>query len=396
MRYHVKALQNESVLALTVDATDATGAAEQVRAQGYAVLHISQPSIWRTPLFKLQRNNFSALQFSQELSALLTAGLSLIEALDALKRKNQHDQSGTILENIVTTLSEGKTFSAAIAQYPQHFSPLYIATIQASEKTGDLPQALQRFIDYQQQIDRVRKKLISASLYPLLLTGVGTLVVLFLLLYVIPRFSKVYESFSGDLPFFSKILIVLGTFISNHSWLLIAILLAIIASTIWTIVTPAARSRIQLWINHVPVIAEQLRLYELTRLYRTLGMLLRGGVPVTRATGMSSALLREDARNRLTQANRLITEGRAMSAAFDDTGLTTPIASRMLIVGERTGNMGVMMERIALFHEEELARRIEDASKLFEPLLMLGIGLAVGAVVVLMYMPIFELATAIQ
>jgi general secretion pathway protein F len=219
---------------------------------------------------------------------------------------------------------------------------------------------------------------------------------MFLLFYVVPRFSKVYESFSGELPFFSKLLIAVGSAVTHYGWILLVAIPALLISIIFLLTQSQYQEKIRGWLNKLPIIAENLRLYELSRLYRTLGMLLKGGVPITRAAGMATSLLKENARNRLSQANSLITQGSSISSAMEEAGLTTPIASRMLIVGERTGNMGQMMERIAEFHEDDLSRWLEEFGKLFEPILMLGIGLVVGTIVVLMYMPIFELATSIQ
>jgi len=134
------------------------------------------------------------------------------------------------------------------------------------------------------------------------------------------------------------------------------------------------------------------RVYQLTRLYRTVGMLLGGGTPVTQALAMVSGLLDHELQQRLDQAARSIREGQPISQSLDAHGLTTPVALRMLRVGERTGQMGQMMERIATFHEEELARWVERFTRVFEPLLMAAIGVVIGGIVVLMYFPIFELA----
>jgi general secretion pathway protein F len=156
------------------------------------------------------------------------------------------------------------------------------------------------------------------------------------------------------------------------------------------------RAQVAATIRLIPFVADKARLYELSRLYRTLGMLLRGGLPILRAAGMVAPLMSEESRTRVSRAAVLISEGRTMSSAFEEVGLTTAVAAHMLVVGERTGEMGPMMERIAVFHEDDLSRWLEHFTKLFEPILMLAIGLVVGFIVVLMYMPIFELATAIQ
>jgi general secretion pathway protein F len=139
-----------------------------------------------------------------------------------------------------------------------------------------------------------------------------------------------------------------------------------------------------------------MKLYQLARFYRTTGMLLRGGMPLVGSLDMAAGLLHPALRERLAAARRAITEGKPVAASLDEHGLTTPVALRMLAVGERGGNMGEMMDRAAAFHDEEIARWIEWFTRLFEPILMAVIGLIIGAIVILMYMPIFELAGNLQ
>lgn len=394
MQYLVKAISgNDAIVSLSVDALDEAAAARYAHSQGYSVLNVSRRASWQLA-GSTRAGKFSTLQFSQELLALLSAGLSLVEALQALQKRKRQGEG--VIEGVLRALSEGQPLSGAISRFPQHFSPLYIASIQTSERTGDLQEALRRFIDYQGEMDRVRKRVISACMYPALLTGVGALVILFLLFYVVPRFSRVYQGFGGELPFFSQVLVAMGGFTSEYGSLIGLAIFALAIAAAVLLNSPAVRHRIGGRLRNLPGIAENLYLYELTRLYRTLGMLLKAGVPITRASRMATALLAQDTREKLERANKLISEGRGIASAMEEAGLTTPIAAGMLAVGERTGDMGRIMERVAQFHEEELSRWIEDFSRLFEPLLMLALGLAVGTVVVLMYMPIFELATIIQ
>ena len=158
----------------------------------------------------------------------------------------------------------------------------------------------------------------------------------------------------------------------------------------------ASRVWLMLTIQRIPTIGERVRLYQLSRLYRTLGMLLRGGIPVVTAINMAKGLLTVELQNKLSSAGRDIAEGITTSQAIDKHQLSTAVSSRMLRVGERSGQMGEMMERTAEFMDEELAVWIDWFTKLFEPLLMAFIGIVIGLIVVLMYMPIFELASSIQ
>src|SRR6185295_14423702 len=170
----------------------------------------------------------------------------------------------------------------------------------------------------------------------------------------------------------------------------------IILGSIYALRLPHVRTAIGDAVWRLPAIGERLKVYQLARFYRTIGMLLRGGMPLPRSLDMGAELLHPLLRDRLVEANRAISEGRGVSASLEAQGLVTPVALRMLAVGEKSGNMGEMLEQVAAFHDEELARWVDWFTRLFEPVLMAIIGLVIGAIVILMYMPIFELAGNLQ
>jgi general secretion pathway protein F len=219
---------------------------------------------------------------------------------------------------------------------------------------------------------------------------------MFLMLYVVPRFSHIYADIGGDLPFMSRLLMHWGNFIGNHGLALLGATVFIIAALVYAGTRPSFRQWLSSRLWQLPTLGERLHLYQLARFYRSLGMLLRGGMPVVKALQMVSELLQLSLRGQLALAAASIREGQPISYSMERYGLTTPVALRMLRVGERSGRMGEMMERIASFYEEETARWVERFTKLFEPLLMVFIGLLIGGIVVLMYFPIFELAGSIQ
>jgi general secretion pathway protein F len=347
-------------------------------------------------LFTHSGGRFPLVLFSQELLALLDAGLNLVEAVETLAEKEQRPETRKLLDQLIHTLYEGQTFSAALQQFPDAFPPLYVSTVRASEKTGGLSEAITRYVAYQSQMDVVRKKLVNASIYPVVLMVVGGLVTLFLMVYVVPKFSHIYEDMGGDLPWMSLMLIKWGHLLEAHGKAMLAGTISTLTLLLYTMTRTATKRWIgeQLW--QIPVVGERMKVYQLARFYRTVGMLLRGGIPAMTALEMVSDLLAPALRANLQQAVTLVREGRPLSAAMDAHTLTTPVSLRMLRVGERTGDMGEMMERIAAFYDEEMARWVEWFTKLFEPLLMTVIGIVIGMIVVLMYMPIFELADSIQ
>ena len=396
MRYLVKAMKaGQGVVSLSLDARDARDAQAQAAGQGYAVISVRNTAALSLPGL-VRRQRFPLLLFTQELLSLLRAGISLVEALQTLAEKETRSESRAALDRLLAALYEGKPFSAALLLVPEAFPELYVATVRASERTGDLPEALSRFVTYQTQLDVVRKKLVSASIYPAILVAVGGLVSLFLLGYVVPRFSHVYEDLGDDIPFVSRLLMQWGKLVEANGLLVGLVFLGGLALLGGWLVRPSTRSRILRALRTIPAVGDRVRIYQLTRFYRTTGMLLTGGVPILQAMSMVAGLLDPELRVRLDAAARMIREGRPLSAAMEAHRLTTPVSLRLLRVGERSGQMGEMMERIAVFHDEELARWVDWFTKVFEPLLMALIGLVIGSIVVLMYLPIFELAGSIQ
>lgn len=397
MRYRIKALRaGEGVSALLLDAGSPQDAARQAEARGYAVISLTAVRTGPAGWLEARRADFPLLPFSQELLALLESGLSLVEAIESLAEKEAQPDVRATLTRLLERLYEGRTLSQALEQTGAPLPPLYVATVRASEKTGALPEALARYIAYQTQIERIRRQVVSASIYPLLLAGVGGLVTLFLLVYVVPRFSQIYADMGGELPLMSRLLMAWGEFLNLHGPSLLLGALAAAGLLVFAATRPAFRLALLRRVWRVPAIGARMQVYQLARFYRAAGMLLRGGMPAVTALQMVAGLLPADLRARLEPALRQIREGQPMSLALERHGLTTPVALRMLRVGEKSGRMGEMMERAAAFYEDESARWVDRFVRLFEPLLMAVIGVVIGLIVVLMYFPIFELAGSLQ
>src|SRR5207248_10343658 len=236
--------------------------------------------------------------------------------------------------------------------------------------TGNVKEALGRYIAYQEEFDRVRKKIVSATIYPAILIAVGSLVLGFLMFYVVPRFAKVYEDMSSTLPLFSRLLLGFGSFVGNNAWVFLSSAIALVAGAVWAM----SRAEVRAWLNgllwSLPAIGEQLKTYQLARLYRTAGMLLRAGIPAVRALDMVRDLLAAHLRPHLTRARNMIEQGRPMSAALGANGLATSVATHMMSVGEKSGDMGQMFTQIARFHDGEIARNLDWFTRAFEPVLV--------------------------
>lgn len=395
MQFEVRALSADNRLqTLVVDAEDAHAARKAVEEKRLRPVTLKQVSAARA--FGKRKGNFSLVMFSQELLSLLEAGLTLVEGLEALLEKETAPASRAIMDAILQRMREGRRFSDAVSMQPEHFPPLFVGIVKAAEKTSDLPRALARYIDYQTRVDQVRQRIVGATIYPSILFSVGGLVGLFLMMYVVPKFAAVYKDSGRDLPFMSKLLLSWGEFISQHFLIVTVLAAMLVTAVIWVVRRNNREGRWAQIAEKIPGIAERAQIMELSRMYLTIGMLLEGGIPVVAALDMVGGTVAAGTRNRILAARADISNGEPVSRAFEMHGLSTPIALRMLRVGEKSGQLGTMLTRSALFYEGESARWIERFSKTFEPALMALIGVIIGFIVVLLYMPIFDLAGSLQ
>jgi general secretion pathway protein F len=391
MQFAVRTLAPDlSIHSQVIDAQDEADARRQCEARGLFVSAVEP--VRAAGLRRGRGASLSLVLFSQELLALLTAGLGIVEALEALLEKESNPSTRSVLERLLGGLREGKRFSSVLADQPDLFSPLYIGIVRAAEGTSDLPRSLARFIDYQQRIDVVRSKIVSAAIYPVILLAVGGGVSMFLITYVVPRFAEVYQGAGRNLPWMSQMLLGWGQFAGGHTSLLLGGLagLATCLVLLWRHLT--RNGGLARLVVRLPGIGERVRIYELSRLYLTLGMLSEGGITIVNAIDTVQAMVSSTMRASLAAARSSIEAGLPLSTAFEANSLTTPISLRMLRVGERTGDMGPMLTQSAAFYDGEISRWIDRFTRTFEPLLMAAIGLVVGAIVVLLYMPIFDLA----
>ena len=394
MRFRVKAMAGgQDVSSYVLDAVDEADARRQVAGAGLAFISIARE---RSLNFGSRNTRLQLVTFSQELVALLDAGLSLVESIETLGEKEASPAVRRTLNQVMVRLREGQTLGAALSEHPQSFPTLYVATVRAAERTGALRESLTRYVSYQQQVDVLRKSLINASIYPAVLCGAGLLVVAFLMGYVVPRFSSIYEDMGSELPLASRLLMRWGQFLDAHGFGVAVGAIAVFGGLVYAFTRPTVRAAFGARIARIPALGSRLHIYQLARLYRTVGMLQRGGTPMVTAMRMSAGLLSANLRPAFANAMQAVREGRSLGDAMEQYGLTTPVAARMLRVGEHSGNMGEMMERIAAFYDEELARWVGLVTRLIEPALMSLIGIIIGVIVVLMYFPIFELAGSIK
>jgi general secretion pathway protein F len=383
-------------LVVEVKEIDAAGEAEarqMVSGDGGRILEIRQVSAtWQG---RGGKTNFNLGVFNQQLHSLLDAGQTLVDAIDVLGRNDKRANHRVVYDTLLRSLRQGNQLSDAMQSLPSVFPALYVAMVRSSETTGTIGASIRRFMQYQKQVDEIRSKLTAAATYPAILLGVGSLVISFLMLYVLPRFSEVYDDAGTMRNGGAGFVQWWGTFVRNNELLAWSMVLLALALPVVVILHPATRLALHRRMMASPWIGDRIKVLQLARLYRTLGMLLNSGVSVLAAMRMTRASLPVVLHDGLERAVRLVSEGRPLSQVMRECGMSTEVAEQLLVAGESSGNLDDMMGRIADFYDQETAIWIDTAGRLIEPVLMLGIGLVVGAIVLLLYSPIFDLANIV-
>jgi general secretion pathway protein F len=332
--------------------------------------------------------------FAQELSTLLRAGIPLLESLTTLQETDS--RRGATLDAVTAALREGQSLSQALAAQPQDFDPMFVAVVAAAEGSGQLERALQDHAAFLAWSSALRQRLVAAAIYPALLLVAGGAVVAFLLLYVLPRFAGIFDGLAGEIPAASRWLIAFGVWASAHPLLPLAALALLAGAAVLLARSTAARHVGLMLLWRLPGVHRRWRVLALARLYRSLAVLIGAGVPMPTALRLAGKVLTEPLRPALAAAREAVESGRRISDALHAQGLATPVALRMLRVGEGSGEVAAMLERAASFHDEELARLAEFVARAVNPLLMLLMGVVIGGIVVLMYLPIFTLMEQVQ
>ncbi|KJX01454.1 type II secretion system protein [Enterobacter roggenkampii] len=384
--FEVTTLHNNKRKALRIKASSMSDARAIANQNGVLVINVKAAKT-----VSKHDNKFQLSIFIQELTALLEAGLVIVEAIEALYESYHDNEQKLVLKELLNALYSGCQFSDALATLPDIFPPLLINTAASSEQTGLLAITLKRFLQYDKRMETLRKRIKATMLYPCVVIGAGCLIIFFLLGFIIPRFAMVFDGMK-NITGSAQFIVWWGHMTREHGMALLVATCSCGIMLIFACRSRTLRNTLLRQLLYIPHFRKQYWTGIFVRFYRTLGLLLQGGIPVLEALTLTSTLLPTEYQPRLNKMMAEIQAGKSLSWTLSHYELTTPVASRLLSVGENSGELPEMCERIAAFYDEILERAIETFSKIFEPVLMLIVGGLVGLIVFLLYMPIFEIA----
>ncbi|MGC4396501.1 type II secretion system F family protein [Hydrogenophaga sp. T2] len=383
---------------ITIDVDSSELARERIARQGMSVLRCDPVTQRRFRLLdglSSPRHRVDVIAFALDLSTLLDAGVTVKESLQALRSRERAQSTRSLIDQLIQHITQGHSLSDSLKR-SSGFPDLLIATVAASEQTGDLALGLRRYAKHQEGLRAVRDRVVGASVYPLLLLIVGTIVVVLLLSVVVPRFAALIDINGRDLPLLSRLMMDWGRFVAQNTGKTYAMFAVLTAAAIWLISKLKTASNRRKWLASLPVINQIAREFQHLQMYRTAAILTSRGVPIHTALPYCKELLEPRDQDRLAHALQLIREGTGLSDALTRAGLSDAVASSMLGVAERSGSLSEMLDRTADFYERSLQRKIDIASRLIEPIMMIIFGVLVGGIVIMMYLPIFDLASSIE
>lgn len=367
--------------------------------KGLLVLSVQPSGLGWLPGLRLpQRRRIAQrefLVFNQELATLIKAGMPLVQSLDILRRRITSPLFRSILDDVHERVRSGGSLSDAFAAHGDLFPGIYTASLLAGEKSGGLEQVLRRYVTYEKVVGSVRRKTLSALIYPVILLCLSLAVVSIIVLRAVPEFAKFYETF-GDrqLPLATRILVAVSDGIRGHVviWLPLAIVAGVAG---WRYVQkPGQRVRFDRWVLRWPWIGPIAQRFSTSQLARTLGTLLGGGIPLVNAIDVSSrAVSNRHMGQELVTVGQQVREGKSFAAALEARGVFPDVALKMVEVGEQTGALQDMLNSLADFYDEEIETSLARFIALIEPVMLVVMGIVIAGLLLALYLPVFQLSS---
>jgi type IV pilus assembly protein PilC len=343
---------------------------------------------------RIKRQEF--LVFNQELATLLKAGMPLVQSLDILRQRVSNPTLKTVLDSVHDKVRSGSALSDAFAEHGALFPPVYSASLLAGERSGNLDSVIRRYVAYDKLIGAVKRRTLSALIYPAILVTMMVVLIGIIVLKVVPSFSDFYGQFDRSLPLSTRIIVAVSNgLVSNLAFIAIAVVGLAVAGVAWGR-QPATRHRLDKWVLELPWVGETARKFFTSQLARMLATLLGGGIPLVNALEISvRSMSNQHLARELDRVRVRVQEGQGFAAGLRERNIFPDVAVKMVEVGESTGALQEMLNSLAEFYDEEIETEVGRFITLIEPMLLVVMGIIIAIVVLALYMPLFELSSVV-
>jgi len=385
----------------TIEAQVQKAAIERLKGQRFTVMTLTEVKINAESASFLDRiNPFSGsikskdlVIFSRQLATLVSAGVPIVQGLNILYEQIQSPPFKKVISGVRSDIESGVAIADALKKHPKAFSELYVSMVRAGETGGVLDSILDRLSNYLEAAEDLKGKVKGAMVYPIVVSGVASAVTLFLLVGVIPTFKKVFAGFGQELPLPTKILMQLSDTLTSHIFIILAVPVGIFFGVRSWYKTEKGRETVDRLLLQVPVLGDMIKKVSVAKFTRTLGTLIKSGVPILQALDtVAKTSGNRIIENTIMKARESIREGEKIADPLKASGVFPPMVLQMISVGEETGNLEVMLTKIADFYDGEVDTAIKAMTSLIEPVVICVMGVVIGAIVICMFLPIFEMS----
>lgn len=332
--------------------------------------------------------------FTRDLAVMLNAKMLLTESIAILSRQTGHEGLRQMLDHISAQLKNGRSFADAICAYPKLFDRFYVSLVEAGEVTGRLGEMLSRLADYMQKMAALKQRFMQAMAYPFLVITVALFALGFIMLYVVPTFSDIFRDFDAPLPWPTLVMINISNFLQDyllHSVLLGALL---VIGVKYLIKKPAVKLRVDRFFLAIPLIGAMIRRHYIAHFCRTLGTLLESRIPLLKALEISAKSTRSPyIRIDIERMRQYVAKGAALTDSLRFSTIFPLMVVQMIAVGEKTAELPEMLIKIADFYDQEIDQLIGTLATIVEPVIIVFLGLAIGAILVSIYLPLFNMSS---
>ena len=385
-----------------MEAGNAAQVESQLKRYGFSSITVKEQGKGLNMQLKLPGSGAKKIEtkdlvvFTRQFATMIDSGLPLVQCLDILSGQQENKTFKEILVKVKESVESGSTFADALAKHPKAFDQLYVNLVAAGEVGGILDTILARLAAYIEKAMKLKKQVKGAMVYPITIMSIAVIVVGVILVFVIPTFAKMFADFGGELPMPTKIVIAMSNFLTKY----IVVIIAALFGIKWAIgkyyATPGGRKKIDRLALQAPVAGPLIRKVSVAKFTRTLGTMISSGVPIM--DGLE--IVAKTAGNKIVEeaiykVRQSISEGKTIAEPLAESGVFPPMVVQMISVGEATGAMDAMLNKIADFYDDEVDDAVGAMTSMMEPLLMVFLGTTVGGLVIAMYLPIFKLAGAV-
>lgn len=388
-----------SIITDFIEAADQKTAIDKLKSQKYIIMEINEAKtnplsgvIKKLNPFKPSVSAKELVLFSRQFSTLVTAGVPIVQGLTILMDQAESPVFKKVISSLREDIEQGISITDAMRKHPTAFSELYVSMIKAGEVGGILDAILERLSSYLEAAEELKGKVKGAMVYPAVISVVAGSVTLFLLIFIIPTFQGIFASFGAELPLPTRVLIGISTFLRKGSVFLVLFVIGLIWGFKKIRKSEKGKTITDTYALKLPLFGLLLKKVAVAKFSRTLGTLIKSGVPILQAldtVGKTSG--NKVIEKAINSARDAIKEGERMADPLRKTGVFPPMVIQMIAIGEETGNLDTMLNKIADFYDQEVDVAVKGLTSMIEPLIMVGMGIVVGAIVLAMFLPMFEL-----